>query len=84
MLYRFVFKKFVHVLTLWVNNEASNEGDGKTHTMYSLGAVEPGAEELFEYHLKVPQLPPTHIDVNTISVSYTLHFAVKIFLYIDH
>ena len=44
----------------------------------SLGVVEPGAEELLEYCLKVPQLPPTYSDPNTMSIRYQLNFMVRI------
>ena len=70
----------VFVLTLF-NNESTGAAE-KMNTKLNLGAVEPGAEELIEYHLKVPQLHPTLINKDAISVSYTLHFAVKISLHI--
>ena len=44
----------------------------------SLGVVEPGAEELLEWCLKVPQLPPTMSDPNTMSIRYQLNFMVTI------
>ena len=44
----------------------------------SLGVVEPGAEELLEWCLKVPQLPPTMSDPNTMSIRYQLNFMVRI------
>ena len=44
----------------------------------SLGVVEPGAEELFEWCLKVPQLPPSMHDPNTMSIRYQLNFMVRI------
>ena len=44
----------------------------------SLGVVEPGAEELLEYRLKVPQLPPSVYDPYNVSIEYTLRFMVSV------
>ena len=39
--------------------------------------VEPGDDQVFEYHLKIPKTPPSVRDPYAISVSYSLNFEVK-------
>jgi len=56
------------------------DGDNKYETTqvvdeFSIGSVEPGAEELLEHQLKVPVLPPSHKDPYAINISYSLYMA---------
>ena len=55
-------------------------GGPKPSSKQSIGAVEPGAEELFETCLKVPPLPPSCKGGGEmeIRVSYSLLFCVRI------
>ena len=58
-------------------NYLEPEGEQAQKMKQNLGAVEPGAEEILEWCLKVPQLPPTMHDAYTMTISYTLRFMVK-------
>ena len=57
-----------------------NLGGPKPSSKQSIGAVEPGAEELFEACLKVPPLPPSCEGGGEmeIKVSYSLLICVRI------
>ena len=52
-------------------------GGPKPSSKQSIGVAEPGAEELLEYCLKVPPLPPS-CNKNPIRVEYSLLICVRI------
>ena len=54
----------------------NTEGSTEQRMKQNLGVAEPGAEEILEWCIKVPELPPTMHDAYIMSISYTLRFMV--------
>ena len=75
--------KKIGEVNIWVQQDIHYKADGDnkyTHDKVAgpinIGAVEQGAEEVLEYHLKLPPLPPTHQDPYAIAIAYKFYIEV--------